>query len=83
MTNAYIVTGTLTDANTVKLDEPLPLQGGRVRVVVEAAVSLPSPRSLEEYLADLRMRQAARGHVPRTVEEVEAFMKAERAGWED
>lgn len=86
MTNAYIVTGTLTDASTVRLDEPLPVAVGKVRVVVEAAEQHrpPAPKpSWPEYLAELRKRQAARGHVPMTVEEVEAYLKAERDSWGD
>ena len=35
MHQAYVVTGTLTDDHTLALDEALPLQGGRVRVVVD------------------------------------------------
>ena len=44
MTNAYVVTGTLTDEQTVRLDEPLPITGGKVRVVVEVAPA-PTPPS--------------------------------------
>lgn len=85
MTNAYVVTGTLTSATTVQLDEPLPLSAGKVRVVLEAA---PAPvekpkQSLQEYLADLRQRQAASGHVPRTAEEIQAQIRDERDSWED
>lgn len=84
MTNAYTVTGTLTDGRTVNLDEALPLRGGKVRVTVEV-VSPPTPprESLQKYLADLRQRQAARGHVPLTVQEVESYIKAERDSWGD
>jgi hypothetical protein len=53
MKDEYAITGPLTDATTVKLDEPL-----------------------EEYLANLRARQAARGHVPRTREEIDAQVRA-------
>lgn len=84
MMNAYVVTGTLTDAHTVKLDEPLPLAEGKVRVVVEAVpVSVAPKQSLQEYLADLRKRQAARGHVPRSVEEIQAQIREERESWGD
>jgi hypothetical protein len=82
MTNAYIVTGTLTDAQTVRLDEPLPLPAGKVRVVVEAAAPAVPAQSLRDYLAELRNRQAARGHVPRTREEIDAELRAERESWD-
>ncbi|QJW93721.1 hypothetical protein [Frigoriglobus tundricola] len=85
MTNAYVVTGTLTDPQTVRLDEPLPLSGGTVRVVIEATPApAESPKqSLHEYLAGLRQRPAARGHVPRSAEEIRAHIREERASWED
>lgn len=85
MTNAYVVTGTLTDARTVRLDEPLPIAGGKVRVVVEAAAApgCEAKQSLQDYLADLRRRQAARGHVPRSTEEIQAQMREERDSWGD
>jgi hypothetical protein len=84
MTNAYVVTGTLTDARTVELDEPLPLSGKKVRVTVEMtadATAAPPTQPLGEYLAELRDRQAARGHVPRSAEEIRSQVREERDGW--
>jgi hypothetical protein len=83
MSNTYVVTGTLTDATTIQLDEALPVSAGKVRLIVEPSAPSPPQQSLEDYLADLRKRQAARGHVPMTVEEVEAYLKAERESWGD
>ncbi len=37
MQEAYVVTGSLTDRRTITLDEPVPLAGGKVRVIVQAA----------------------------------------------
>ena len=39
MRHAYIVTGTLTDAYTLTLDEAIPLMSQKVRVVVEPLVT--------------------------------------------
>jgi hypothetical protein len=83
MTRAYIVTGTITDAKTVRLDEPLPVSEGKVRVIVEPAETPTSKLSLQEYLVGLRQRQTARGHVPMTVEQVEARLRAERDTWDE
>ena len=33
--NTYVVTGTMSDEQTVVLDEPLPIKEGRVRLIVE------------------------------------------------
>jgi hypothetical protein len=83
VSTTYVVTGTLTDGKTVQLDEPLPTVEGKVRVTVELIAPAPPKQSLQDWLVDLRERQAARGHVPMTVEEVEAYIKAERDSWGD
>ena len=83
MTNAYIVTGTLTDEKTVHLDEPLPVSAGRVRVILESTPGVRQKQSWAEYFAGLRARQAARGHVPRSAAEIDAQMREERASWDD
>ncbi len=83
MTNAYIVTGTLTDATTVQLDEPLPVASCKVRVIVESTPAARPKQSWQEYFADLRARQKARGHVPRLAEEIEAQIREERESWGD
>ena len=80
MHNAYIVTGTLTDAQTVTLDEPLPLTPTKVRLVVEPLLPA-SPRRYQEVVAEIRERQRARGHQPPSREEVDAYLQAERDSW--
>jgi hypothetical protein len=82
METAYIVTGTLNDDRTVTLDEALPLGPMRVRLAVEP-LEPKQPRSHEEFIRELRQRQKARGHVPRTREEVDAYLQAERDSWDD
>jgi hypothetical protein len=82
METAYIVTGTLTDEHTVKLDEALPLAQGKVRLSVEPlAPKLPRPH--DEVIAEIRQRQRARGHKPATRAEIDAYLQAERDSWED
>jgi hypothetical protein len=82
MQQAFVVTGSLTDSRTVCLDEPIPLSGGKVRVIVEVA-EMTRKMSHNEFLAWLRERHEARGHVPRTREEVDASLRAERESWDD
>jgi len=57
MQNASIVTGRLTDARTVTLDEALPLESAKVRLVVEP-LSPTLLRPYREVMADIRQRQA-------------------------
>ena len=81
MTTPFTTTGTLTGPTTVTLDAPAPLGGGRVRVTMEP-VPVTSPLNLEQFFDELREGQQARGHVPMTREEIDEFMREERAGWD-
>jgi hypothetical protein len=79
---AYVVTGSVTDERTVKLDEALPIKEGKVRVVVE--VMPPDVKSsYMDVMETIWARQRERGHVPPTREEVDAYLKAERESWDD
>ncbi len=82
MQPAYVVTGSLTDSRTVRLDEPIPVSSGKVRVIVEMP-EIARKMSHKEFLTWLQERQAERGHVPRTREEVDASLRAERESWDD
>ncbi len=82
MRRAYIVTGSLTDSRTIRLDEPVSHPGSMVRVIVEVDAG-PEKMSHEEFLDWLHRRQDARGHVPLTPDEVAAHLRAEREGWDD
>jgi hypothetical protein len=79
--NTYVVTGTIADAHTVALDEPLPISQGKVRLVVEP-IAVPQ-RSYMEVMETIRERQRLRGHQPPTKEEVDAYLQAERDSWGD
>jgi hypothetical protein len=81
MQNAYIVTGSVTDEQTLHLDEALPVKAARVRVVVEV-LEAPPKLPYAEFIAWLRQRQDERGHVPLTREEVDAYLNAERDSWD-
>ncbi len=80
MHNAYIVTGTLTDAHTVTLDEELPLTSVKVRLAVKP-LSPVSQRSYQEVMAEIRQRQRAHSHRLPTRDEVDAYVRVERNSW--
>lgn len=82
MSQTFQVTGELIDSQHVKLDQPVPLPFGKVRIVVEGLVAKPKP-DLVAFEKELRQRQAARGHVPPTKEEVDAYLEAERNSWDE
>ena len=77
MAKAYVLTGTLQDEQTVLLDEALPMASGRFRVTLEP-LETEARRPYPEVIAGIRQRQRARGHQPRTREEVDADLSAER-----
>jgi len=81
MKNTYVVTGTLTDKNTVKLDESLPISQTKVRLVVET-LQESKRQPLQEVLARIHARQRERGHTPPTKEEVDQYIRQERKSWE-
>jgi len=82
--NTYETTGTVTAGGALVLDAPLPIGEGKVRVTVQPEPEqAPTPKpSLSEYLEALRIRQEARGHVPMTGEEVDAYLREERESWD-
>ena len=82
MQTAYIITGTLNDDQTVTLDETLPLKPMKVRLSIEP-LAPAHPRPHDEVIAKIWARQKARGHVPRTREEVDADIQEERDSWGD
>lgn len=80
METTYIVTGTLTDQHTVRLDEALPLSPMKVQLILAPIPATP-PRSYVEVMAEIRQRQQARGYQPPTRAEVDAELQAERDSW--
>jgi hypothetical protein len=83
MASSYVVNGTLRDNTIVVLDEPIPIGTTRVRLVLEVLSPESSTGSLRDFLADLRARQTARGHIPRSKEEIDAAIRADRDSWGD
>jgi hypothetical protein len=82
MQTAYVVTGTLNADQTVTLDEALPLEPMKMRLAVEP-LRPKQTRSHKEVITEIRQRQKARGYVPPTREEVDAYIQAERDSWDD
>jgi hypothetical protein len=82
MQNAYIVTGTLTNARTVTLDETLPLTPAKkVRLIVEPLLT-ELERPYQEIMSEIRKRQYDRGHQASVKEEIDMYLQSERSNWE-
>jgi len=81
----YVVTGTVTDEKTVKLDEALPPHLtphlAKVRVTIEP-LGLSRSNRYVEVMQEIRQRQKARKHQPPSPEEIEEYLRQERGSWE-
>jgi hypothetical protein len=81
MLEHYTVTGALSNEWTIILDQPIPLPARNVRVTV---VILTETQAQSPFLVKLEaIHQALRasGYQPRTKEQVDAQIRAERDSW--
>jgi len=76
-TNAIKVQGTLREDGTLVLDEKPNLSPGRVKVTVESVPDL-TQTDVWQILDRIWAGQRARGHVPRTMEEIDAYLATMR-----
>src|SRR5690348_2227422 len=77
-----IVQGTIKDDGTVELKEKISLPPGPVEVTVVPLPELPKDDPFWESMRAIWAGQKARGHVPRTKEEIDADIGALRGEWE-
>ena len=75
--------GTIKPDGALELDNPLPLPGGRVLVSVQPLAEFGPDDPFGQRLQAIWDDQKAHGHVPRSVDEVEAERRAVRYEWEE
>ena len=78
MSTQVVVQGTLKLDGTLELDEKLPLPAGRVQVTVQAVLQPEPGDGFWIRMEAIWAAQKARGHTPRSVEEVESERKTLR-----
>jgi hypothetical protein len=80
-----VVGGTLKPDGTLELDQKPNLSPGRVQVVLrqESDKDLPAGDPFFDLLNSIWAGQHARGHVPRSAEQVEAERRQIREEWEE
>lgn len=78
-----VVEGTLNADGTLVLDSKLALPPGRVQLIVQPLPELPANDPFWQRMQQIWAGQKARGHVPRTKEEIDAEIKALRDEAED
>jgi hypothetical protein len=81
--DGVIVQGTLKPDGTLELDERVDLAPGRVQVTMVPLPDLPKDDPFWQRMEAMWADQRRRGHVARSVQEVEAERRAVRAGWEE
>jgi hypothetical protein len=83
MSELYTTTGTLSDKQTILLENPVPWPPGRVRVTIETLPTAKPNGTFLSKLAAIRQQLKAQGHRFRSKEEIDAQIEAERASWEN
>ena len=82
-----VIEGTIQPDGSLVLDEPTKLPAGRVTVVLRQEAEVKPSQLLWDahfrVMEEIRADQRARGHVPRSVEEVEAERRALRTEMDD
>jgi hypothetical protein len=82
-TNAVILEGRVKPDGSLEVTDKVPLPVGRVRVTVVPIPDLPEDDPFWQRMQAIWNSQNARGHVPRSVEEVEGERRAVRDEWEE
>jgi hypothetical protein len=74
-----VVEGSLQPDGTLVLDQKPDLPPGRVQVMIQLLPEFPKDDPFWQRMQKIWADQKARGHVPRSVEEIEAERRAIRA----
>src|SRR5271166_4608685 len=73
-----VVEGTLKPDGSLELDSRLDLPPGRVQLIVQPLPELPKDDPFWQMMEGIWAAQKARGHVPRTKEEIDAEIRSMR-----
>jgi hypothetical protein len=77
-----VIEGTIQPDGTLVLDEPTKLPPGRVQVIVQALPELPEGDPFWEMMKSIWANQKTRGHISRSVQEIEAERRETIESWE-
>lgn len=78
-----IVPGVVKPDGTLELAGRIPLPAGQVRVILQPVPELPKGDPFFEMIRGIWAAQDARGHVPRSAEQVEAERRQMRQEWDE
>ena len=74
--------GTVLPDGTLQLTGPVSLPPGPVEIVVRSIAPAKQGEGVLAVLARIRAEQAASGYVPRSAEEIDAYLRELREEWE-
>jgi hypothetical protein len=77
------VPGIIKPDGTLELEGKLPLPAGKVQVTVQPLPELPRNDPFWQMMEEIWAGQKARGHIPRSEEEVESERRRFREEWEE
>ena len=83
MTSIVVIQGIVKPDGTLELQEKVNLPAGQVQVTVTPLPELPKDDPFWQMMQRIWNGQKARGHVPRSTEEVEAERRALREEWDE
>lgn len=83
MNEEVVIRGTIQADGSLQLASPVRLKAGPVEVVVRSIAEGSKSESLTQWLARIHAEQQASGHVPRSAEEVEAYLREMRDEWDE
>lgn len=83
MSNTVVVEGVVRSDGTLSLPENIHLPVGRVQVMVTPLPDLPKNDPFWQMMQGIWDGQKARGHIPRSAEEVETERCVVREEWEE
>ena len=78
-----VLEGTIQPDGTLVLDRPTKLPAGRVQVTFLALTELPKNDPFWDMMNSIWADQKARGHHPRSSEEIEGERRKTREDWEE
>jgi hypothetical protein len=82
-TSIVIVEGTVKADGTLEIQEKVNLPAGKVQVMLVPLPELPEDDPFWQRMKEIWAGQKARGHIPRSVEEVEALRRSFREEMEE
>ena len=82
-TPVVIVEGTVRADGTLEVQEKVNLPAGKVQVTLVPLPELPEDDPFWQLLRGIWAGQKARGHVPRSAEDVEAERRSVRDEWDE